>query len=287
MSDAWSVFTNSISLAFNNYGRFIKIWLSTLLVVFLLFVLIAYFNRNTLGLLAMAPEMLVGSGQGLGGLGFGFFLVGLIYFIAICGCAVNSFRFYLGEYRANWVPFQFDWGTTFAVIGWSIVLGLIVIAAIIIPVIIAVFLLGLAAQSQSGFLTFIGFLVYLAAIVFAMWVALRLQNKIIGRCIGKQISFGESWNRTKGSGLFYLGIVVLLFVFTFLISFVLELVIGLVFGLILNLFLNSMVMVSILGILVFVLYIMVMIFLLGFQFSIYSQIYTKFFGSGDDVKVFA
>lgn len=284
MSEAWNIVARSLSKGASNYWSFAKIWFMSLLILAVIFMVIfgVTMSGDTLKMLMVAgnapemmtPEMYSEFVSSMSSLGIWMFLFTIFYLIVLSGLSVNSLRYYAGNYTPSWVPFQFQWGTTFAFIGWSIVLVLIMIIIMIIPSILMSMLLSSYMSSGSGFMYFLAWLVYFAGIVIASWVMLRLFNKLVARANDTIITFGEAWDRTKGSFVFFLGLVLIILVVTWLFS----MGISIVFGLLFSLF-SSPTMLAIVGFFFTVAVIMISIYFYAVYYAICVEIYHKFFDS--------
>ncbi len=283
MSAAWQLFAQCLSIASKSFGSFFKIWFTTLLTLFIIFLLLGFGSMFSMmgvfaagGFEALTPEQQLALMSSMGG---GTFLIFILIYaltiISVSGLSVNSYRFYLQDYTPTWIPFHFDWKTTFAFVGWSIVLGLIILLLMIVPMAIFFGLIYAGAYSGSNFMMFLGYLVYFVTIFFVSIVAMRLANKLVGRTIGETITFGEAWARTKGSFGFYFGLVL----FSFIVGIVFMLFIIIVFGLFFALFQNSPTMMSITFFVAFIVYFLFYIFLFALQFAIGAKVYQRFFGA--------
>ncbi len=287
MSSAWQLFANSLSIATQNYWSFVKIWFTSCLIIIVIGMLFGASNMESFILMfttdpeAMSPEQVQQVMGTVQSMSIFIFLFALIAIFVGSGLSVNSYRFFLGDFKPSWVPFQFDWSTTFAFMGWSIVLGLIATAVILIPALIGGWFAGMAYQSGSGFMMFLSWLVLVVGMAIAYVIIFRLLNKIIGRTIGDTISFGEAWNKTKGTFGFYLAITIFIMIVGWLINLLFTFVFGLFFGI----FQNSPTMLSIISFFVFVGVLMLVIFQYALMFAIFSQIYNRFFQGGDTTKI--
>ncbi len=281
MSEAWNVFTRALSQGAQQYGSFIKIWFMTLLVLALIATIIMRFaGADAFSILATgaSPELMSQEQQmelysSVRSLGVWGFLLSIFTVIVISGLAVNSLRFYAGKYQPSWVPFQFDWGTTFAFVGWSIILGLIAAAVLIIPFLIIAWLASMAINNTSGFGMFITWLLYFGAMLFAGWMCMRLYNKLVGRALGDQITFGQAWNQTKGSAVFYLGLAIFILVTAWLYQMIVLLIFDLLFGIF-----TSPTMLSIIGFFFALAVIMIQIYFFAVYYAVFVEVYQKFFG---------
>lgn len=286
MSAAWQLFSKCLSIATGNYWSFVKIWFTSILIVLVVMMIFGssylddFILMMSMDVEMMSAEQLNQVYSSLSSMSILVILFSILISIVFSGLAVNSFRYYLGDFKPSWVPFKFDWSATFAFMGWSIVLGLIWGLLIFIPAWISVGLLGAAAQSGSGFMVFISWLFMMIAVAFAYWICFRLGNKLVGRTIGNIHSFGEAWNKTKGSFAFYFGLTVFIVITAWLFWILFSLVFGLFYGI----FQNSQTMLSIITFLVLVGFAMLYIFQYALFFSIGSEVYSRFFLDGKDTK---
>lgn len=103
---------------------------------------------------------------------------------------------------------------------------------------------------------------------------MRLFNKLVGRAVGNMVSFGEAWNKTKGTGAFYFGLVLYMIVLTFLTSLVFGFLSGLIMAPI-----GSPALFSIMAIVFTALFVLFEIYLYAAFYAICVEVYQKFFGN--------
>ncbi len=270
MATAWQIFVESWHQANRNFTGFLKIWLVTLV---LFFIILAFWGAsflNSFSEYAYNLDADITGGQ-LIGKGLIGVTIGLFYFITVCGMSVNSHRLYLDpEYQPSWAPFAYRWPRTFGYLAEAILLVLIYIGIMAIPSLLARSWLG--GQLMSGYisrstLTALALIAFIAWTLMA-WICSRLYNALVATSLGEDMSFGDAWRQSRSLSATYLFLIFIVALFGILFA----LIVQLVFTLLVNIGGTAgVVLFWISAILLFLAY----IYIYAIYYSLFSQLYLR------------
>ncbi|MEM7644287.1 MAG: hypothetical protein AAF366_17435 [Pseudomonadota bacterium] len=198
---AWDIFKKAVLLIFDNIAAALRISL----VPYGLLVAVNLYFLDSLAPMAMLQS---GDATALETLPSGFFgsilLTVAVQVFVFIWIAVAWHRYVLLEEGGNaWVP-QMNGGHMLGYLGRSILLGLLILAALIAITVAIGFIMPFAAVALSGLVSII--LVY------------RLGLILPAGAVGKPITMGEAWEASKGHST----TVVLLAIITFIASLMLQ-----------------------------------------------------------------
>ncbi len=214
MEKSFTIVGRSIDEAWREYRPLLKIWLTTYLIFFAVNILVMIPYYRTMFINAMMDVYTPMSG------GY-FFIITLLSVASIfiaSGLMVNSWKYLINRsFEPSWVPFRFDWSTSFAVFGYYLLITLLFILILFAFAIVFGFSMagifqgfyqldyfaeismgsrfGMALGTIASFLAFAGF-IYLCVWLFRASMILTVRSVETNTSLGNVLAQTKSAKST-------------------------------------------------------------------------------------------